>query len=219
MQKAAALFLALIVPPVLFFAAALGQQPPATPAQPAPAITDQEAAKLPYSYSISGFEDQGAFTLLVNEEALGNTDFVWRKDGSYESHFTLKLAGQSTQTDCRIEPGADGIWKRVEVKSTRGTQVAEREGRLVTASFQDRKSTAQLKEKSLLFDNYGPGLCAAMIREYDQAKGGRQEITVCVNGSGAVEAGFERLEAAEKAVAGKDVAIHPLSSLNPDDRY
>ncbi len=120
---------------VLVFTAALAQQPP-TPAPTAPAITDQEAAKLPYSYSIAGFEDQGAFTLLVNEEALGNTDFIWRKDGSYESHFSLKLGGQSMQTDCTIEPGPEGIWKRVEVKVTRGTQVAEREGRLVTSTFQ-----------------------------------------------------------------------------------
>ncbi len=44
-----------------------------------------------------------------------------------------------------------------------------------------------------------------MIREYDQPKGGRQEITVCVNGSGALEGGLERLDAIEKAVAGKDV--------------
>jgi len=190
---------------LITFGAALAQPQPAPPAPAPPAITDLDAAKLPYSYSIAGLEDQGAFTLLVNEETVGNTDFVWRKDGSYESHFSLKVAGQSMQVDCVIAPGADGVWKRLEIKSSRGTLVVEREGRLATSSFQERKSTAQLKEKSLLFDNYGPGLCAAMLREYDSAKAGKQEVTVCIGGSGAVASSLERLDAIEKVVAGKDL--------------
>ncbi len=109
------------------------------------------------------------------------------------------------QVDCIIVPGADGVWKRLEIKSSRGALVVEREGRLATSSFQERKSTAQLKEKSLLFDNYGPGLCAAMLREYDRSKGGKQEVTVCIGGSGAVASSLERLDAIEKVVAGKDL--------------
>jgi putative CocE/NonD family hydrolase len=191
--------------PTLLLTGAMSAQQPAT--QPAPSVLDEEAAKLPYTYSIAGFEDRGTFTLMVNEERVGTTEFVWRKDGSYESHFLLKLGGQTNQVDVAVTPDESGVWKRVETKSTRGTALTEREGRLIRIAFQEKKTTAQLKERSVAFDNYGPALGAAIVREYDAVKGGKQLLSVCVLGGGAVEGGLERLAAAERAVGGRDVSF------------
>ncbi len=172
-----------------------------------PSIPNEEAAKLPYAYSLAGFEDQGSFTLRINEEPLGNTDFAWKKDGSYESHFNLKMGGQTMQVDLFVFPGDAGVWNRIEMKTTRGPVLVEREGRLATSSFQEKKATVQLQERSALFDNYGPALCAALIREYDATKGGKQSLSVFLGGGGQMDAGLERLENAEKPVAGKDLVF------------
>ena len=189
----------------LLLTAALPAQQQGTPA--APSVPDEEAARLPYTYSMAGFEDQGIFTLMVNEEPVGTADFVWRKDGSYESHFLMKLGGQTNQVDVVVTPDSTGAWKRVDTKSARGTAVTEREGRLIRIAFQEKKATAQLKERSVTFDNYGPALGAAIVREYDAAKGGKQPLSVCIVGGGAVDGGLERLDSVERPVAGKDVSF------------
>ncbi len=183
-----------------------------------PSIPNEEAAKLPYTYSIAGFEDQGTFTLRVNEEPLGTTDFTWQKDGRYESHFILKMGGQSMQADVSVTPGDGGIWKRIEMKTARGPILAEREGRLATITFQEKKTTVQIQERSALFDNYGPALGAAIVKEYDAAKAGKQALSVCVAGGGAIDGALERLENTEKPVAGKDLvfAHYRLSILTLD---
>jgi len=173
--------------------------------QQKPSVTNEEAAKLPYTYSLAGIEDQGTFILRVNEEPVATTDFVWRKDGSYESHFSLKMAGQSMQMDAVITPGDGGIWQKLDLKTARGPVTIEREGRLVTSVFQEKKSTSQLQERSAYFDNYGPALCAAMLKEYDAAKAGKQPLSIFVGGGMAVDGALERLDNAEKTVGGKDV--------------
>jgi len=183
-----------------------------------PSISNEEAAKLPYTYSLAGFEDQGTFTLRVNEEPLGTTDFTWRKDGSYESHFNLKMGGQTMQVDVSVIPGDGGIWKRIEMKTARGPVLVEREGRLTTLTFQEKKTTVQLEERSTVFDNYGPALGAAIVKEYDAAKGGKQPLSVCVAGGGPIDGALERLENAEKPVSGKDLVFshYRLSILTLD---
>ncbi len=190
---------------ILLSVVALSGQQPSTP--PAPFPSDQEAAGLPYAYSIAGFEDEGTFTLMVNEEPVGTTDFIWRKDGSYESHFVMKLGGQTNQVDVVVTPDESGVWKRVETRSARGTALTEREGRLIQIELQGKRATAQLKERSATFDNYGPALGAAIVREYDAAKGGKQPLSVCIVGGGAVDGGLERLEKVERPIGGKDVSF------------
>ncbi len=190
---------------LLLLATAISAQQPGRP--PAPSLSDEEASGLPYTYSIAGFEDQGTFTLLINEEQVGTTEFAWRKDGSYDSHFLLKLGGQSNQVDVVITPDESGVWKRVETKSSRGTVLTEREGRLVRTTFQEKKATGQIKERSAAFDNYGPALGAAIVREYDAAKGGRQPLSVCILGGGAIDGVLERLAAVERPVDGRDLSF------------
>ncbi|RPJ57311.1 MAG: CocE/NonD family hydrolase [Acidobacteria bacterium] len=172
-----------------------------------PSIPDEEAAKLAYTYSLAGFEDQGSFTLRVNEEPLGTTDFTWQKDGRYESHFNLKMGGQTMQVDLSVIPSDGGVWKRIEMKAARGPVLVEREGRLSTVTFQEKKSTVQLQERSALFDNYGPALGAAIVKEYDAAKAGKQTLSICLPGGGQIDGALERLEKAEKPVAGKDLVF------------
>jgi hypothetical protein len=53
--------------PALLLATAISAQQPGT--SPASSLPDEEAAKLPYTYSIAGSEDRGTFTLIVG----GNT--------------------------------------------------------------------------------------------------------------------------------------------------
>jgi hypothetical protein len=63
---------------------------------------DQKAPKgLPAT--LAGFEDQASFFLVVNEERLGSMQSTWKKDGSFESHATISMAGQKAEVTNRID--------------------------------------------------------------------------------------------------------------------
>jgi hypothetical protein len=55
----------------LLLATAISAQQPGT--SPTSSLPDEEAAKLPYTYSIAGFEDRGTFTLIVGGNAVRGT--------------------------------------------------------------------------------------------------------------------------------------------------
>jgi hypothetical protein len=172
-----------------------------------PALTNEEAAAKSYLYSLSGWEQEGTYTLVVNEEPLGSIDFTWSKGGSYESRLTLNLGGQTTKVNTVITPGEGGVWNTMAIKAATGTVGVERQGRLLTASFREQKSSLQLEERSVVFDNYGPALIAAMLQVYDGSKGGKQPLSIYVAGATALEGSLERLESVEKAVNGRDMTF------------
>jgi hypothetical protein len=84
--------------PALLLATAISAQQPGT--LPAPSIRDEEAAKLPYTYSIAGFEDQGAFTLWSTRSGSGppNSPAERRK---LREPFPAEIGGTDEPGRCR----------------------------------------------------------------------------------------------------------------------
>ena len=81
--------------------------------------TDQKTPKgLPAT--LAGFEDQASFFLVVNEERVGAMQSTWKKDGSFEGHATISLAGQKAEVTNRIAPDADGRWATISIESAVG---------------------------------------------------------------------------------------------------
>lgn len=191
---------------LLMFLAVAGQLSWAQETPPAEkAITDEEAAKLPYDMPMAGFEDSGTFRLFVNEEPLGAIDFRWDKDGRFANTFTMSMAGQTNTVETLVTPDEKGVWKKIEVKTAPGTMVLEREGRLIRRTFREQQAVFHLEEKSILFDNYGPALQALVIRQYDQARRGKQELSIYVSGAVILKAAIERQDDVERAIEGRDM--------------
>src|SRR5579864_3152917 len=67
--------------------------------------------------TLAGFEDVANFSLVVNEERLGSMQSTWKKDGSFESHASISLAGQKAEVTTRIVPDADGRWKTISLEA------------------------------------------------------------------------------------------------------
>ena len=176
------------------------------PAQ-AEVVTPEDAAKLPYTMAISGFEDSGTFLLYINEEPVGTIDFTWSKDGAFANHLSLSLGGQVNTVDTLVKPDDQGAWKTIEMKTSAGTVQMEREGRLVKKTFRDETSTVNLEEKSLLYDNYGPALMTEFIKHYDREKAGKQTLSIFIAGAIVVQGSIERLADEERALEGKDLVL------------
>ena len=103
--------------PLCLTAAALAQQPAAEFKTP---------AGLPAT--LAGFEDEAMFSIYVNEERLGVSTAVWKKDGSYESRMSISLAGQSRSTATKITPDAEGRWVKAVLEAPVGETTVAREG-------------------------------------------------------------------------------------------
>jgi len=171
-------------------------------------IPDEEAAKLPYDFSLAGYEDSGTFQLYVNEEPLGTLEFKWEKSGRFTNRFTLSLAGQTVKTETDITPDAKGVWQKAEIRSPAGNMILERQGRLVTRTFREEKATLQLAENSMPFENSSPALVKVLLDRYDAKKGGKQPFSIYVFGAGKlIDGELEKLADEERAVEGKEMTF------------
>ena len=176
-------------------------------AQEKPAISPEDAAKLPYAVSLAGVEDSGTYYLFVNEESLGTMDYTWTKDGAFANHFTLSLGGQVNKVDTVVKPDAKGVWTTIEMNTAMGAVTMERTGRLVKKTFRGESATVQLEENTLLYDNYGPALQSLILKHYDRERGGKQPLSIFVAGSVVVKGELERLPDEEHALAGRDMTL------------
>ena len=154
---------------------------------------------------VTGFSDKGTFVIYKDEERLGDTIFDWQADGSYESVFTLAMAGQKIVSKTKLVMGRDGQWTRIVVDGPQGQVIAAREDDLVLRTFKDKSALELLKSGSRLFDNYGPALIAQTVKLYDQAKGGKQEFPLVILPGVPMQASFERKDDVERPIGGKDV--------------
>ena len=112
----------------------------------------------------------------MNEERLGSMQSTWKKDGSFESHAAISLAGQKAEVTTRIVPDADGRWKTITLESAVGTITLKREGSSVTRTFKDKTTTWETREGVVIFENNSPALVSQAIRAYDRTKGGTQKL-------------------------------------------
>jgi uncharacterized protein len=157
--------------------------------------------------TLAGFEDQATFFLILNEERLGTMQSTWKKDGSFESHASISLAGQTRQTSTKISPDADGRWAKIIVEDPVGAQTLVRDGASVTRTFKEKTTTLETKQGALLFDSNSPALMSQAIRAYDRTKGGAQKFPLLVLPGAAIEVTLEAKETAEHAVGGKDLSL------------
>jgi pimeloyl-ACP methyl ester carboxylesterase len=157
--------------------------------------------------TLAGFEDQANFSLVVNEERLGSMQSTWKKDGSFESHAAISLAGQKAEATTRIVPEADGRWRTITLESAVGTITLKREGSSVTRTFKDKTTTLETREGVVIFENNSPALVSQAIRAYDRSKGGTQQLPLLVLTGRAVDVTLEAKETAEHAIGGKDLTL------------
>jgi putative CocE/NonD family hydrolase len=157
--------------------------------------------------TLAGFEDQANFFLIVNEERLGSMQSTWKKDGSFEGHAAISIAGQKAEVSTHISPAADGRWATISIEAAVGTVRLTRQESSVTRTFKDKTTTWETREGVLIFDNNAPSLVSQSIRMYDRAKGGAQKFPLLILPSNAVDLTLEAKETANFAIAGKDLSL------------
>jgi putative CocE/NonD family hydrolase len=176
---------------------AWAEDPPRKPAE------TKSAPGLPAS--LSGFEDEGAFSVYRNEERLVTMTCKWQKDGTFDSTSVLALAGQKVTQKLHITPDKDGRWTKMTFDTPLGPSVFERtqDG----AQHTQKKTTSiNLKPDTRLFENFSPALLSQAVRHYDQTKGGKQKAPVLIlNGGIILDFTLERKDRVERSIGGKDV--------------
>ena len=157
--------------------------------------------------SLAGFEDEATFDLSVNEQRVAVMQCSWKKDGNFESHATITLAGQTVQQSTKITAGTDGRWTNIDMVSPVATVKIIRDGVKVTRTLKDKTTTWETREGVLLLDNNAPSLTSLTIRAYDRNKGGAQKFPVLVLPGQAIEVTLEAKEKVERSIAGKDLSL------------
>jgi len=157
--------------------------------------------------TLAGFEDQATFFLILNEERVGVMQSTWKRDGHFENHATISLAGQSLQTSTKIVPDADGRWAQITMEAPTGIVNITREGSSVRRTIKEKTTTWETRQGLLLFDNNAPALMSQAIRQYDRAKGGAQKLPLLVLPGVPADLTLEAKETTERSVGGKDLSL------------
>ena len=157
--------------------------------------------------TLAGFEDQATFFLIMNEERVGVLQSTWKRDGHFENHATISLAGQSLQTSTKIVPDADGRWAQITMEAPTGIVSITREGSSVRRTIKEKTTTWETRQGLLLFDNNAPALMSQAIRQYDRAKGGAQKLPLLVLPGVPADLTLEAKETTERSVGGKDLSL------------
>lgn len=174
-----------------------------------PAAGDAKADKEPKGLpaSLAGFEDEASFSFSLNEERLGVLKSSWKKDGKFESHATITVAGQTVEITTKVTPDADGRWAEIVVEAPTGTVKVVREGTLATRTIKDKTTTFETKKGALLWDNTSPSLISLALRAYDRSKGGPQKFQLMSIPGVDTHVTVEAKETVERTIAGKDLAL------------
>jgi uncharacterized protein len=174
--------------------AAAGSAPADTPSKGLPA-------------TLAGFEDQATFFLSQNEQRVAVLKSSWKKDGNFESHATITLAGQTVEITTKVTPDAEGRWAQIVVEAPTGTVKVVREGTSATRTFKDKTTTFETKSGALLFDNTSPSLISLALRAYDRRKGGPQKVQLMAIPGVDTDVTLEAKETTENTIAGKDLSL------------
>jgi hypothetical protein len=153
--------------------------------------------------TLAGFEDQANFILFLNGQRLTVMQSTWRKNGSFEGHAAMNLAGQKTETTTRILPARDGRWARITMESALGLVMLTRKGSTVTHMFKVKKNTWESREGLVLFDNNSPALISQALRRYDRRKGGVQKFPLLILPDTLAELRLEARKTTHDQIAGK----------------
>jgi putative CocE/NonD family hydrolase len=166
---------------------------------------EEKSEELSYKVSLAGIEDSGTFYLYVREDRLATIDFNWSKDGRFSNSFVLSLAGQKVEIKLEIYPDTEGVWNRIEQKSSAGDLLEKRIGRKVTRTFRGGTFTLTLEENSMLWDNSAPALVRAALKAYDLKEGGKQKVSIYMINGVVIDGSLEKMENEDRTMEGKDI--------------
>ncbi len=155
------------------------------------------------TYPMRVLQDRGNFTFYVNEEILVRERFEWQADGSFSSHYTLSLAGQTVRTSLRISVDEHGYWTRIAMTTPRGPVEIVKEGGKARITQGDKVRTVTLRKGTVLFENFSPALMSQAVFAYDQERGGKQTFPLFILPSVIMDASLERLDTVERSVMGR----------------
>jgi putative CocE/NonD family hydrolase len=160
--------------------------------------------------ALSGFSDEGAFLLYVNEERIGRFTFQWKVDGTFESKTVVSLGGQSVSGAMSLTPDAEGRWIKAVIESPSGGRVWEREGATISFTAPDKSGKGTWPEDVLTFETYSPPLISQALLRYNLTEGGRQTLPVLVldaNVFDNIELILERQETVERTLRGRSLHL------------
>jgi putative CocE/NonD family hydrolase len=168
-----------------------------------------EADTVPRPAPLSGFSDEGNFSLYVNEEAIVTQSFTWTEDGSYWGKYTLSVSGQEAVTEMTIEVDDEGLWTEISMEAPTGPVSIIRDGGISYIIREGDTSTVELKPQTVLFENFNPALMSLAVMAYDQEVAGKQTIPIFIVPAVVMDGSLERLDPVEKTVGGKDLLLTP----------
>ncbi|MBI3950252.1 MAG: CocE/NonD family hydrolase [Acidobacteria bacterium] len=154
---------------------------------------------------LSGFSDEGAFHVYLNEDRLATISFKWQPDGTFDNTATLSMAGQTVTTIMKIVPDKNGQWVNISMETPQGPVTVVREGDVARRTIKDKVTTVNLKPGAVLFENFSPALYTLPVRVYDKAKGGKQTFPLFIVPGVMLEGSLEMKDKVERAIGGQDV--------------
>jgi len=171
--------------------------------KPASAAPDTTPRPVP----LSGFSDEGEFSLYKNEEAIVTHSFTWDEDGSYWGEYTFAMAGQEAVTEMTIDADDEGLWTRISMKTPMGPVEVTREGGVGYIVRGGDTTTVRIKPGTVLFENFNPALMSLAVMSYDQKAGGKQTIPIFIVPSVVMDGSIELRDTVERTVEGENILL------------
>jgi putative CocE/NonD family hydrolase len=128
-------------------------------------------------YPLTGVDESGRFRLLVNESDVATIDYALDALGNYQRTFRLTMAGQSVDYALGITAGPGGGWQAMTITVPTETIQVERKSDAAVFKSKGQPYSVALKEKSIIYDNYGPALETFFLKAYDMKAGGIQKFS------------------------------------------
>jgi len=153
---------------------------------------------------MSGFQDEGAFNLYLNEARLGALKFSWTPDGAYRATMSISIGGQTVQHTYSVTADADGRFREIiQDIPGMGKLTTLRDGSNVTFTVKEKTLTATLKPDTVLYIGNAPPMASVALRRYDAVKGGKQTFPMLIAPGTNTEGWLERRDELERVVNGK----------------
>jgi putative CocE/NonD family hydrolase len=127
------------------------------------------------------------------------------EDGTFINTAVISMSGQSFTASVDISTNEEGRWTKIIQKAPQGILTLDREGSIVAQAIKEKKTTIELKDGAVLFENYSPALMSQAVKVYDTEKGGKQTFP-CFSIPGFMgTVTLELLEEVGRVVGGKDI--------------
>ena len=157
----------------------------------------------PRAFPLNVMQDSASFAFYLNEEVLTNSQCEWRQDGSFSSHYTLSLAGQTVTTNLSINVDANGDWTSMSMEAPTGPVEVIRTDSIVAITAQGKTQTLTIKPKTILFENFSPSLMSHAVVAYDQSAAGKQTFPIFIVPAIIMDGTLERLETVTRMIGGE----------------